>query len=102
MALALPMEIVGPVLGIGAIITFIVAGIVALRVVASRFPSPRDRARGLDLAERDQLIEDLQSRVAELEQVKQHVVELEERVDFAERLLAQQRETPRIGPGQSS
>ena len=99
--LALPMEIVGPVLGIGTLITLVVGGIIAVRVVASRFPSARDRARGLDLGERDQLIEDLQSRVAELEHVKQHVLELEDRVDFAERLLAQQRETPRIGPGPS-
>lgn len=97
--LGLPMEIVGPVLGIGTLIMLVVGGVIAVRVVASRFPLPRDRARGLDLAERDQLIEDLQSRVAELEQVKQHVAELEERVDFAERLLAQQREQPRIGPG---
>jgi hypothetical protein len=96
--LALPMEIVGPVLGIGTLIALVVGGIIAVRVVAARFPSPRDRARGLDLAERDQLIDDLQARVAELEQVKEHVMELEERLDFAERLLTQQREAPPIGP----
>lgn len=97
MALALPMEVVAPVLGIGAIIAFIVSGIIAVRVVASRLPASGDRGRDLDQAMRDQLMEDLQARVAELEQVKQHVAELEERVDFAERLLAHQREPSRIG-----
>jgi len=35
----------------------------------------------------------------ELEQVRQQVSDLGERVDFAERLLARQREGQRIGPG---
>jgi hypothetical protein len=59
-------------------------------------------ARRLDLGERDLVIEDLQSRVTEFEHLKQHVLELEERVDFAERLPSQQRETPRIGTGLSA
>lgn len=43
----------------------------------------------------------LEDRVAELEQVQGRVMELEERLDFTERLLAQQRDTAaRIGPGQ--
>ena len=52
-------------------------------------------------------IEDLRAEVAEardahgteLEQVRQEVAELAERLDFAERMLAQQRESPRVGPG---
>ena len=52
-------------------------------------------------------IEELRSEVAEardghgasLEQVRQEVAELAERLDFAERMLAQQRESPRVGPG---
>jgi len=36
---------------------------------------------------------------AELEQVRQEVADLAERLDFAERMLAQQREAPRVGPG---
>lgn len=97
MALALPMEIVGPVVGIGAIIGFIVAGITVVRVVSSRFPSARDRARGLHVTEQDQMLGDLQARVSDLEQVRERVAELEERLDFTERLLAQQREAPRLG-----
>jgi hypothetical protein len=43
----------------------------------------------------------LEDRVADLEQVQHRVMELEERLDFTERLLAQQRDTAaRIGPGQ--
>lgn len=52
-------------------------------------------------------IEDLRSEVAEardahsgeLEQVRQEVADLAERLDFAERMLAQRRESPRVGPG---
>lgn len=43
-------------------------------------------------------IEQLQGRVAELEQQVDRMHELEERLDFTERLLAQQRDEPaRIG-----
>lgn len=43
----------------------------------------------------------LEDRVAELEQGQNRIMELEERLDFTERLLAQQRDTAaRVGPGQ--
>ena len=41
-------------------------------------------------------LEDLRSRMAELEQNHSRVHELEERIDFTERLLAQQREQSRL------
>jgi len=41
-------------------------------------------------------LEDLRSRMAELEQSQTRVHELEERIDFTERLLAQQREQARL------
>ena len=90
MMFGLPMEIVGPVIGIGAIIMFVSAGIVMIRRLAPR--------RAVDPTERDHVLEDVQIRLGELDQLKQQVSELEERVDFAERLLAKQRETPRVGP----
>lgn len=99
MALALPMEVVAPVLGIGAIIAFMTGGIVVIRWAATRFPRSAVLARDLDEAERDQAIEDLQARVAELEPLRQRVVELEERLDFTERLLASRRDESRLGPG---
>lgn len=42
----------------------------------------------------------LEDRVAELEANHNRVLELEERLDFTERMLAQQRDGARIGPGQ--
>ncbi|OLC47100.1 MAG: hypothetical protein AUH68_01685 [Gemmatimonadetes bacterium 13_1_40CM_4_69_5] len=51
------------------------------------------RRPAADPQERDAL-------VAEVEQLRQDVTELQERVDFAERLLAKQREAPKIGRGE--
>jgi len=52
-----------------------------------------DHRQGADAQERDAM-------AAELQQLRQDVTELQERVDFAERLLAKQREAPRIGRGE--
>ena len=86
----LPMEIVGPVIGIGAIIMFAATGIVMIRRLAPSRPAGP--------TERDHVLDDVRARLHELEQVKQRLGELEERVDFTERLLAKQREAPRLGP----
>ena len=45
-------------------------------------------------------VEELQARLDRLEGAEHRMAELEERVDFTERLLAQGREQARIGPGQ--
>jgi hypothetical protein len=91
------MEIVGPVVGIGAIIMFVATGIVMVRVLTSKL-APAGRSRAVDPTERDQVLEDVQVHFGELEQLKQRMSELEERVDFAERLLAKEREGRRLGP----
>ena len=91
----LPMEIVGPVVGIGAIIAFVVAGIAVLRLLPSG-----SRRRALAGEER-QMLEDLQTRLAELDELKQRVGELEERVDFSERVLSNRSEGQRLGPPQA-
>ncbi len=96
----LPMEIVGPVIGFGAIILFVTAGIVMVRFVTSKIAHPELKSRVVDPTERDQVLEDAQVRFGELDQLKQRISELEERVDFAERLLAKQREGLRLGPSQ--
>jgi hypothetical protein len=90
-----PMEIIGPVLGVGAIIAFIVAGVVAVQRLA-----PGSRNRHLDGGER-QMLEDLEARLGELDELKQRIGELEERVDFSERLLAKQPDRQRLGPLES-
>lgn len=43
---------------------------------------------------------DVQLLSAEVDDLRQRLAELEERQDFAERLLAQQRERPAVGRGQ--
>lgn len=96
----LPMEIVGPVVGFAAIIFSIVAGIVTVRLATSKIKQHELRSRVVDPTERDQVLEDVQSRLGELDQLTQRMSELEERVDFAERLLAQPREGQRLRPPQ--
>jgi len=96
----LPMEIVGPVIGIGAIILFVAAGIVMVRLLTSRITPHELKSREVDPTERDHILEDVHVRFAELDQLKQRISELEERVDFAERLLARHREGLRLGPSQ--
>lgn len=53
-----------------------------------------------DAALREEL-EQLRGRVADVEVLQHRVMELEERVDFAERLLAQRREPERLGRGEA-
>jgi hypothetical protein len=92
------MEIVGPVIGFGAIILFVAAGIVMVRFFTSKIAQPQPKSGVMDQAERDQVLADVQVRLDELDQLKHRVSELEERVDFAERLLAKPREG--LGPPQ--
>jgi hypothetical protein len=90
----IPGEIFWPTLSIGVIISFVVVGIAALRLL------PRgSRSRQLTSEER-QMLEGLQTRLGELDELKQRIGELEDRADFAERLLAKQREGPRLSPPQ--
>lgn len=56
------------------------------------------RAPGLDPETRAEL-DQFRERVAELEGMQHRVLELEERVDFAERLLSQRREAERLVRG---
>ena len=46
-------------------------------------------------------VEELERRVDELEAGQRRLAELEERLDFAERLLAKQRDADRLGPPRS-
>jgi len=48
-------------------------------------------------------LEELESRVQTVELTQERMLELEERVDFAERLLAREKDVPRVGrPGAES
>ncbi len=46
-------------------------------------------------------LEELRTRLNDVESLQHRVMELEERVDFAERMLAQRREPERLGRGES-
>lgn len=56
------------------------------------------RSAGADTALRAE-VEQLRSRLSEVEALPHRVMELEERVDFAERLLSQRREPQRLEKG---
>ena len=59
-----------------------------------------ERIRGKGQGDvRAELADHKEALEQELEAVRRDVAELAERVDFAERLLAKQREDQRIGPG---
>jgi hypothetical protein len=67
-------------------------------------PVARAYARRLDASARASQptgeLADLEARVRDLEAREARVAELEERLDFTERMLAQQREQPRLGAGE--
>jgi len=84
-------------IGVGAILAFISV----LKVVTARLMPPGYRPRSM----RDMMggataadVEEMQARLAEFDELKRRVGELEERLDFAERLLARQREQERLQP----
>jgi hypothetical protein len=84
----IPGEVFWPTVAFGSIIMLVFGGVVLLRL----FP----KARAPDQPELDAL-NDLRLRLGELDQLQARVGELEERVDFTERLLATQREDQRPG-----
>ncbi|MHB1328779.1 MAG: hypothetical protein ACYC2K_11315 [Gemmatimonadales bacterium] len=76
------------------IIGIIVAGIVFGPLI--RAYARRIEGKGVD-AQLAGEVDHLRARVAELESVQHRVAELEERVDFSERLLTQGRESQSVG-----
>lgn len=94
-------------IGIGFII--LVGSIV--RVVIGRF-APADQLRGRQGRQRDALNavadlkaklgsnEEMEARLADLDDVQRRLADVEERLDFAERMLSQQRDAQRLGSPQ--
>jgi len=68
------------------------------RALAERIRGKSATPGGADV--RTELAEHKEALDQELEAVRHEVAELAERMDFAERLLAKNREGQRIGPGQ--
>jgi Tfp pilus assembly protein PilO len=89
----IPGEVLWPTAALGSIIALIFGGVAALRLL------PPSKARRLEQREREAFAE-MEARVAELDQLHHRVAELEERVDFAERLLSKQRDERRLPPAE--
>jgi hypothetical protein len=83
-------------LGVGAITFAAFAGI----GVMVRLLPPKARQRGQQELQHDQLerFEELERRLADVENSQGRLVELEERVDFAERLLTEKRNPESLPP----
>jgi len=85
----IPGEVFWPTAAFGAIIVLVLGGVVLLRFL------PQPKSRALNQPDREAL-EDLQGRLGELDQLQERLSQLEERVDFAERILAKHREGDRL------
>ena len=82
-------------IGVGAVLTLVYA----LRLVQARLMPAGYRRRAFSFrGEPSPDQEELQERIAELDDLKRRIGEMEERLDFAERLLAQRRESERLPP----
>jgi hypothetical protein len=86
----IPGEIFWPTAAICGIIALVFSGFALLRLL------PHPKSRGLEPAERETL-EELRHRLRQVDELQQRVGELEERVDFTERLLAERHESERLG-----
>ena len=83
-------------IGVGLILTVVsILKIVTVRLMP---PGTVGRGRKFSFGEPNPDQEELQARIVELDDLKRRVGELEERLDFAERLLAQKRESARLQP----
>lgn len=95
-ALVLFENVILPLLGMGMGAFVITA---AYRTINRHL----DRAHEKEMSDRTgvgrQQLEELRTRVEELEVEVFRIQELEERVDCAERMLAQQRDAPKLGRG---
>lgn len=88
------------ILGIAALVAIPIAGYAA--VVATRAIWVKGEPGHLgDAGALREELEQLRARVAELESVPERLAELEERIDFSERLLAKQRDPEHLPGGRS-
>ena len=80
-----------------------VAQVVARRLIPADQLRHADRLRGRRGAKREvaEALEEVEARLGELDDMRKRLAEVEERLDFAERLLTKQREAERIVPPQN-
>lgn len=87
-----PFEAVGVFAAIGTTLLMLYAGFIGVRWMHRKVEAPT-------LPEGHEL-DDLRERVARLEECELRVAELEERLDFAERMLAQGQPQAALPPGE--
>jgi len=81
----------------GDIAPMVVMITIAICVTAIIIPVGRAFARRIEgRSGPDERVTEMERRISELEARDAHVAELEDRLDFAERMLAQQRELERL------
>jgi hypothetical protein len=86
-----PFEVVGVFFSVGLSILTLYAGFIGVRWAQRKMEAPK-------LAEGHEL-EELRERVARLEECELRLAELEERLDFTERMLAQAKPEGALPPG---
>ena len=97
-------EIPGWAIGVGFIVLCVgVAQVVARRLIPADQLRHADRLRGRRGSKREvaEALEEVEARLGELDDMRKRLAEVEERLDFAERLLTKQREAERIVPPQN-
>ena len=83
-------------IGVGVIRTAVFAGIgIMVRLLPPKTGHSRPRELSQD---QQQKLQDLERRLGEVENVQSRFAEIEERLDFTERLLAKQRDADRLPP----
>lgn len=88
-----PFEVVGVFFSVGLSILTLYAGFIGVRWAQRRMDAPK-------LGEGHE-IDELRERVARLEECELRLAELEERLDFTERMLAQAKPEGALPPGKA-
>ena len=86
-----PFEVVGVFFSVGLSILTLYAGFIGVRWAQRKLEAPK-------LAEGHE-IDELRERVARLEECELRLAEMEERLDFTERMLAQAKPEGALPPG---
>lgn len=90
-----PGQIVASIIALTTTGVIAYGGVLGIHAVVRHYSPKNSAAQGELEAE----LRDIRARLDETEQAQQRIADLEERLDFAERLLAQQREQGKLPAG---
>jgi hypothetical protein len=94
-------------LGIGVLVTTLVIGATVAESLKQTLPgllNARARRRAgtpdsaSESAEQQALLDEVHRRFGQVDELQRRLTDVEDRLDFAERLLAQHRQVDRVGP----